>query len=139
MLRWLRMLLILDSAVLILLGLFLMFSPGRLETFFHFENLPDGVRYLLGLWGCVFATLGFGYAVAATDPWRHVVWVQMGIARGALEFLLGLYYVSQHLVTFRQAGVGIIVAGLIAVGYSILYPRRRSSTAQEPGAGASTA
>lgn len=139
MLRWLRMVLILDASVLLLLGFFLIFMPGRLETVFHFENLPNGVRYLLGLWGCAFATLGFGYTVAATDPWRHVVWVQMGIARGALECLLGIYYVAQGLVTFQQAGVGIIIAGAIAAGYTVLYPRPGSNAAPETGTGASPA
>jgi len=129
------MFLILDSAVLILLGVFLMFMPGRLEAFFHFDTLPNGIRYLLGLWGCVFATLGFGYAVAATDPWRHVVWVQMGITRGTLECLLGLYYVFKGAVTFQQAGVGIVIAAVVAIGYIVLYPRR-TPDAQSDGAGA---
>ena len=132
MFRGLRMLLVLDSAVLLLLGVFLIFMPGRLETFFHFENLPNGVRYLLGLWGCVFATLGFGYAVAAAEPLRNIVWIQMGIARVALECLLGLYYVSKGVVTFQQAGIGIIAAGLIAVGYTVLYPRLPAASEKAP-------
>ena len=71
----------------------------------------------------MFATLGIGYAVAAADPIRHVVWVQVGIARGALECILGLVYLGRGIVTFQQASFGIIVAALISIAYIALYPR----------------
>src|SRR5436190_12575342 len=120
----LRGLLILDAAVLFLLGALLIFAPVQIERAFHFQDLPAAVAYLIGLWGCVFATLGIGYVIAATDPLRHVAWVQVGIARGALECVLGLVYLSRGTVTFQQAGFGVIVAGLISIAYLALYPRK---------------
>jgi len=127
----LRYLLMLDSAVLFLLGALLIFAPWHIETAFHFADLPAAVSYLIGLWGCVFATLGIGYLVAATDPVQHVVWVQVGIARGSLECLLGLVYLGRGVVTWQQAAFGIITAALITAGYLALYPRglARSSSA----------
>src|SRR5258707_6434765 len=107
----LRGLLILDAAVLFLLGTLLIFAPAQVERAFHFQDLPPAVGYMIGLWGCVFATLGIGYVIAATDPLRHVAWVQVGIARGALECVLGLVYLARGTVTFQQSGFGIIVAG----------------------------
>ena len=120
----LRYLLMLDAAVLFLLGALLIFAPAQVERAFHFSDLPPAVGYLIGLWGCVFATMGFGYLVAATNPIRHRVWIQVGIARGALECVLGLIYLARGIVTFQQAGFGIIVAGLMAVAYIVLYPRK---------------
>ena len=117
-------LLLLDAAVLFLLGALLIFLPKQVELAFHFKDQPDGVSYIIGLWGCVLATMGFGYVVAATNPIRHVVWVQVGIARGAIELVLGLVYLVCGMVTFKQAGFGIIVAGLISLGYIVLYPRQ---------------
>ena len=119
----LRNLLLLDAAVLFLLGALLIFAPVQVELAFKFKDLPPGVSYIIGLWGCVFATMGLGYAVAAANPIRHVVWVQVGIARGALECLLGLVYLARGTVTFQQAGFGIVVAGMMALGYLLLYPR----------------
>jgi len=113
-----------DAAVLFLLGALLIFAPAQVERAFHFKDLPPAAGYMIGLWGCVVATLGIGYAVAATDPLRHVVWVQVGIARGALECLLGIIYLARGVVTFQQAGFGIIVAGAMAVAYIVLYPRK---------------
>jgi cytochrome c biogenesis protein CcdA len=70
----LRNLLVLDAAVLFLLGALLIFLPAQVELAFHFQDLPAGVAYIIGLWGCVMATMGLGYVVAATNPIRHVVW-----------------------------------------------------------------
>ena len=122
--RMLRFLLVLDSAVLFLLGVSFIFLPQQVLLAFHFHDLPVGVNYLIGLWGCVFATLAMGYFFAAMDPIRNVVWVQVGIARGALECLLGVFYMARGIVTFPQAGFGIIVAALITAAYIIWYPRR---------------
>lgn len=120
----LRVLLVLDAAVLFLLGALLMLAPRRVEFAFQFKDLPEGVSYIIGLWGCVLVTLAIGYAVAATDPIRHVVWVQVGIARGALECILGVLYLTQGVVGWQQAGFGIVVAALITLAYIVFYPRQ---------------
>ena len=119
----LRYLLMLDAAVLFLLGALLIFVPRQVEVAFGFKDLPIAVSYLIGLWGCVFVTLGIGYVVAATQPLRHVVWVQVAIARGALECVLGFVYLARGVVTWQQAAFGIIAAALITIAYIVLYPR----------------
>ena len=124
----LRYLLMLDAAVLFLLGALLIFAPNQVEHAFHFQDLPPAVSYIISMWGCVIATMGFGYVVAATNPLRHVAWIQVGIARGALECALGLIYLARGTVTFQQAGFGIIVAGLMALAYVALYPREKIAT-----------
>lgn len=123
MLRALRLLLIVDAAVLFLLGFLLILAPQQVARVFQFLDLPGGVHYLIGLWGCVLVTMAVGYLAAAQNPIRHVIWVQIGIARGALECVLSLIYLARGVVTFSQAGFGIIVAALIAIAYAVLYPR----------------
>lgn len=125
----LRYVLMIDAAVLILLGVFFLLTPKHIESAFHFPDLPAAVDYLIALWGCVFLTLGFGYVIAATNPLKHVVWVQMGIARGALELLLGLVYLGRGVILWQQAAFGIVVAALVAIAYLVLYPRRVSQPA----------
>ena len=119
----LRYVLMLDAAVLLLLGGLLIIAPGAVEAAFRFDGLPPAVSYLIGLWGCVFLTLGIGYVVAATHPVRYVVWVQMGIARGGLECVLGLVYLARGIVSWRQAAFGIIAAAVLTAAYLALYPR----------------
>ena len=123
MMQPLRLLLIVDAAVLFLLGFLLILAPQQVARVFHFQNLSEGVHYLIGLWGCGLVTMAIGYLSAAQDPIRHAVWVQVGIARGALECLLSLVYLARGVVTFSQAGFGIIVAALFAIAYAVLYPR----------------
>jgi len=120
----LQILLAMDAALLFLLGLLLILAPKQVELAFHFGDLPAGVSYIIGLWGCVLATVAIGYGVAALDPIRHVVWVQVGIARGALECVLGSIYLARGMVSWQQAGFGILVAALITLAYIILYPRK---------------
>ena len=45
------------------------------------------------------------------------------IARGALECAVGIVYLLREIVTFRQAGFGIIAAGLFSAAYLYFYPR----------------
>lgn len=119
----LRILLAMDAALLFLLGLLLILAPKQVELAFRFRDLPDGVSYIIGLWGCVLVTAAIGYAVAAMDPIRHVVWVQVGVARGALECVLGVIYLARGVVSWQQAGFGILAAALFAVAYIVFYPR----------------
>jgi hypothetical protein len=120
----LRILLLLDAAVLFLLGALLIFAPAQVERAFHFQDLPPAVSYLIGLWGCALATLGIGYFRAAAHPLRHVVWIQVGIARGALECVLGVVCLIRGSVTLQQAGLGTAIAGAIVLAYCALYPRK---------------
>ena len=116
-----------DAVVLTGLGALFITVPRRIEAAFHFQNLPAGVDYMIGLWGCVFATLGLGYALAAVDPRRNVLWVQMGIARGVLEIVFGASCVLRQVVMWEQASFGIFAAIFIAAGYAVLYPRKEES------------
>jgi hypothetical protein len=61
---------------------------------------------------------------AARNPIKHRVWIQVGIARGALECLLGVVYLARGIVSFQQAAFGIIVAASISMAYLVLYPRK---------------
>jgi hypothetical protein len=123
----LRYLLLLDSAVLLLLGAFLIFMPAKVLAAFHFQAMPEGLNYLIVLWGCALATLAIGYCVASTNPLRHAVWVQVAIARSVLETAVGCIYLARGVVSGQQAGLGIILTALIAIAYVALYPRATQS------------
>ena len=133
-LSYLRTLLLLDAVVLALLGAVLIAAPMQVLTAFKFKDLPAGVGYIAGLWGCCSLTLSLGYVVAASNPIRHLIWVQVGIARGLAELALGLVCVARGTVTFSQAWLGMVLAGAIALAYILLYPRhpRVAPSAPDP-------
>ena len=116
-----------DAVVLTGLGILFIAVPRRILMAFHFQNLPLGVDYMIGLWGCVFATLGLGYALAAVEPRRNVLWVQMAIARGVLELVFGIVCAVRELVTWNQASFGIYTAVFIVAAYLALYPRKEAA------------
>ena len=125
--RALRMLMTMDAVVLTGLGILFIAVPRRILMAFHFQDLPPGVDYMIGLWGCVFATLGLGYALAAVDPRSNVLWAQMAIARGLLEVVFGIVCVVREVVTWNQASFGIFTAVFIVAAYLALYPRKEAA------------
>ena len=126
--RGLRVFLILDAAILFWLGVAFIFAPGPVARAFGFFGLPAGVDYILAMWGCVFATMAAGYAVAATNPLRHIIWIQVGIARGILETVVGIACALRGIVTWNQAAFGLAAASLLALAYVLLYPRPVTET-----------
>jgi len=115
----------LDGVLLMLLGGCLVFVPTRVEEVFSFKDLPVGVSYILGLWGVALLTMGLGYLVAASNPIRHVVWVQMAIARNVIEGIFGGVCLARGIVSTHQAGFGIGVAIAVTAAYLALYPRNQ--------------
>jgi len=125
-LRATSFLLAVDGAVLFLLGTLAVVLPQHVLFAFGFTDLPIGVTFIVILWGCSLLSMAIGYWKASDDPVRHLVWAQVGIARGVLECGVGVVYVLRGVVSFRQAGLGVILAGLFAVAYLLFYPRADS-------------
>ena len=121
--RALRMLMAMDATVLALLGLAFIVFPGQIETAFQFKDVPPAVNFLIGLWGCVLMSLGIGYGLAATDPVANRLWILVGVLRGGLEAVFGWWCYMQGIVTWKQSGLGILLAGFMALAYALLYPR----------------
>jgi hypothetical protein len=124
-----------DFAVLCLFGLAMMLMPQTLLTVCGFTGLPEGVHYMLGMWGALMATMGFGYLLAARQPAASQAWVQAGFLRAALEVIVGVYYVSSGAVTIRNAAAGLFFAVWFALFYAVLYPRPQAAREALKGAG----
>jgi hypothetical protein len=121
--RALRMLMMMDAVVLFALGLALLCCPLQITRAFGFTEVARPILYLLGLWGATVLTLGVAYGIAAVDPVRHRLWIAIAIARGLIEALFGWYCLAQGLVTWKQSGLGILLAAFIALAFLVLYPR----------------
>jgi Trk-type K+ transport system membrane component len=113
----------LDAIILAVLGVLLILEPRRIETFFHFNELPTIVSYLIGLWGCVLLSLAAAYALVSRDPIHHRLWIDIGIVRALIEAIFGAVSMARGTVDFSQAGFGTILAAALAFGYILLYPR----------------
>ena len=119
----LRMILLFDAAFLFVLGGSFVIVPHRAIPFFHFPPMPRETEFMVAMWGCVLMTLSIGYLQAVRDPSKNLAWLQVGIARGCLEVLVGLLYIARGIITWQQGWLGIAVGALVALVYLIFYPR----------------
>ena len=120
----LRVFLVLDAAILFWLGASFIAAPQPVAKLFGFVDMPPGVNYILGMWGCVLVTMAGGYAVTAANPIRNVAWIQVGIARGILEAIVGAAFAIRGVVTWNQAAFGIAAGTILALAYIALYPKQ---------------
>ena len=131
----LRTVLLLDAAGLVALGGSIILVPTQVAAVFGFGPLTPAVVHLTALWACALITLGVATFAAALNPWRHVIIIRMGIARGALEFVLGAAHVALGVVTLAQAATGMVTGLAVAITYTVFYPRRPTvAIAAEPAA-----
>lgn len=132
MLRYLRVVLLMDGVVLSALGLALLTAPHAMWTLFGFSELPAAVNYIVGMWGALMGTMGLGYFLAAREPAQSSAWVWAGLIRGVLEAVVSLGYLAAGIVTFPQIWMGLFLALWFALAYIVFFPRRAWLAEQEP-------
>ncbi|MCC7479762.1 hypothetical protein IT575_15075 [bacterium] len=125
--KLLRIIMLADFAVLAVLGLLLIFAAEPMFTTFHLdfgsERALGAARYIVGMWGALMATMGLGYYFAAQNVAQSRSWVLAGLARAVIEVVVSVLALTQGLVSFRTAGLGMFLALWFAIAYLILLPR----------------
>jgi hypothetical protein len=125
MLRSLKVVLIVWSAVAILIGLAYIFIPRQLGEMGGFERGPDWVPYILALLGvCFIATGGFVIAAAVRGPLKHIMWLQFAITVALLIVVVAATSIARGLVTFSQEGGMLLFNALFAILFLAFYPWR---------------
>lgn len=119
----LRHLLLVDAALLALIGGALIGAPAEVAKVLHMQALDAQTRYIVGILGCVYLSMAPGYLNASLFPYTATPWVQIGIARGLLECALGVYFIARGYLAFQQVSLGLVVGGAVALAYIVLYPR----------------
>lgn len=125
--KLLRIILLADFAVLMVLGLLLIFAAQPMFAAFHLDfgdnKALGAARYIVGMWGALMATMGLGYYFAAQNVAQSRTWVMAGLARAVIEVIVSVLCLTQGLVSFRTAGLGMFLALWFAIAYLLLYPR----------------
>lgn len=139
--KLLRIIMLADFAVLMALGLLLIFAAGPMFAAFKVEMTDPralgAAKYIAGMWGALMATMGLGYLFAARDVENSRSWVLAGLARAVIEVAVSAICLAQHLVTFKTAGLGMFLALWFAIAYLVLYPKPAVSTEAGLAPGAS--
>jgi hypothetical protein len=126
MIKGLKVAMIVWAVVGILVGLGLVFAPEQLRSMFGFEKAPVYVPYFLAFIGIPYIVAGVFVIIAARDPLKHIMWVQLAIAWSLLEVLTTLYFIIRGNVNFNQAGMVLIIDAIFVVAFLALYPWREA-------------
>ena len=124
MLKGLKIAMIVYAAIGILLGLGLVFIPGKLLSASGLENVPSYVLWFELIIGIATIVPSFFYILAAQDPLKHIMWVQFAIVWSFFDLIANLYFVFRGIITFNMAGFVIIIDIIFMVALLILYPWR---------------
>ena len=111
-----------DAFVLMLIGLMLMFATNLMFDLFKLQQLSPETGYIVGMWGALMSTMGFGYFLAALHPERNNSWLLVGIFRAIFEVAVSVYCVISCAVKAETAWLGIALAAWFAIAYIVLYP-----------------
>ena len=128
MIKALRVVLIVWAAIAILIGLVFIFFPSQLGSMMGYEKGSAYILYLLELLGvshiapCVFLI------IAARDPLKNIMWVQLAITWAILVAVVAAYSIMRGFVTFGQEGTALIINAVFAVALLALYPWRAKSS-----------
>jgi hypothetical protein len=122
MIRALKVMMIIWSAVVIVLGLAYIFFPVQLGEMGDFEKAPVWVEYILALVGICYIAAGAFVIMASRDPLKHIMWVQFVIVLAILEVIVVASSIGRGLVTFNQEGIALIINAVFAVIFLALYP-----------------
>jgi energy-converting hydrogenase Eha subunit C len=114
------------AVVGILFGLGFILAPEKLCSGFGFEKAPAYVPYFLAFIGIAYIVSGFFVIIAARDPLKHIMWVQLAIAWSLLDAIAALYFITRGNVNFSQAGMVPIIDIIFVVAFLILYPWRKT-------------
>lgn len=132
MIKALRVSMVVWAAIGILVGLGLVFAPQQLGQMEGYStNGPLYIEYFLALLGVTYIALSAFIIRAAQDPMKHIMWVQFAIAWAILCVVIGASSIGRGIVTFGQAGMGLIIDAVFAVLFLVFYPWRSARVAEQ--------
>ena len=124
MVRALKVVLVVFGVVGILLGLALVFFPGKLASMSGVSEGTSYLKYTMASFGVLVISVNVFLIVAARDPLRHINWVKFAIVAYILGTVAGLYSIIKGDVDFSHAGTLLIMHAVFAVVLLALYPWR---------------
>jgi len=129
MLKALKILIIIWSAIGILFGLGMVFLPEQMGTMqgYATEGVASYIPYLLASIG-VFMIVSSSFIIAGVcrDILRNILWVQFAIAGAIFSVAVAVYSMLMGFVTFQQVMLGIIIDGAFFIAFMALYPWGRT-------------
>ncbi len=100
--------------------------PNQLLALFGVSPVPSYVLFFLVLLGNAYILAGIFVILAARDPLKHILWVQLAMAWAVLDLIASLVFIIRGNLTFLQAGNAVVVDMIMLVAFLIFYPWRKA-------------
>ena len=104
MVKALRVLMYIYGAILILVGLSLLFLPEQMAAMYGTSNISSFAKFTAAGLGSIYLAAGVWIAAAGRDPLRDIRWVKSVITKGALSIVAGAYTIVMGYVKFNPFG-----------------------------------
>ncbi len=96
--------------------------PNQVLAVFGVGLAPSYVQFFLVLLGNAYIVSGIFVILAARDPLKHILWVQLAMAWALLDLIASLVFIIRSRLTFIQAGNAVIVDIIFLAALLIFYP-----------------
>ncbi|HEX8873661.1 MAG TPA: hypothetical protein VF780_03460 [Nitrosospira sp.] len=126
MIKGLKISMIAWAVIGFLYALVFILFPNQLLGMFGVSPVPNYVQFFMVLLGNAYILSGIFVILAARDPLKHILWVQLAMAWAVLDLVASLVFIIRGNLTFLQAGNAVIVDIIILAAFLIFYPWRKS-------------
>ncbi len=100
--------------------------PNQLLGLFGVSLVPSYVQFFMVLLGNAYILSGIFVILAARDPLKHILWVQLALAWAFLDLIASLVFIIRGSLTFIQVGNAVIVDIIMLAALLIFYPWRKA-------------
>jgi hypothetical protein len=126
----LKVLLIIYSVILVILGLgFVIFPAQTASSLLGFDDLSSSARFFAGMLGAVYIAVGLYLASVGGDPARHISWVKFIILKIGLSLAFVIYALSQSYIEANALNIVMLVVDFaFGVAFLVAYPWRSAKS-----------
>ena len=130
MVKGLKVVMYIYGAILVLVGLGLIFIPDQMAAMWGVSGISDFARFTGGAMGAVYLAAGIWVLAAGRDPLRHINWVKFVITKGTLSIVVSIYAI---IVGYIESGPSLpilIVDAVLIILLLVFYPWRAARVSE---------
>ena len=105
------------------LGLTFLLTPKMYPQMVNLTQAPDWVSWMLVFTSARMIGFGIGMFIAAQDPIRHKLWIQIMIGLQTMDWVGTVFYIFSGVVTIVQVSTASFLPIIFLVLLAYSYPR----------------
>lgn len=110
----------------ILFGLLYVISPEKTVSSAGYETGSIAIPYFLTYLGVAYIAFCVFLIIAAKDPLRNILWIQLAMVWSFLDVLVALIFYLRGDVSLSQAAWAFVTDGIPFVALMVFYPWRKA-------------